>query len=326
MSKQLAKWDSVGILLTYWCNAACAHCYENSSPRCRHTMSLDQVRDCLRQLRQLGCKGAALHFAGGEPFYDYGLLIDSFKAARDEGLLPLGKLETNAFWCTDDDLVRQRLTEIRDLGLIELLISSDVFHQEFIPIERVQRAVRIGREVLGDQRVRVRSSEFLQNPIDPTTLTNEQRDDAFRCALIQREERMLGRAARALSHLVDRHPKEAFANTDCHREILLTRHFHIDPYGHIFPCVCAGLILGNVKTADLATFHETFNCDERPVSRTLIDHGPLPLFEEALRHGLQEDPAGYASQCHLCYEARTFFRRQGMYPDEIGPDEIYAAD
>ncbi len=27
MSKQLAKWDSVGILLTYWCNAACAHCY-----------------------------------------------------------------------------------------------------------------------------------------------------------------------------------------------------------------------------------------------------------------------------------------------------------
>ncbi len=136
MSKHLAKWDSVGILLTYWCNAACAHCYENSSPQCRHTMSLDQVRDCLRQLRQLGCTGAALHFAGGEPFYDYELLIDSFKAARDERLLPLGKLETNAFWCTDDDLVRQRLTEIRDLGLIELLISSDVFHQEFIPIER----------------------------------------------------------------------------------------------------------------------------------------------------------------------------------------------
>ena len=67
MSTQLAVWDSGGILLTYWCNAACAHCYENSGPLCRGTLPADDVRGYLRELRRLGWSGAALHFAGGEP-------------------------------------------------------------------------------------------------------------------------------------------------------------------------------------------------------------------------------------------------------------------
>ena len=53
MSSQLEKWDSGGILLTYWCNAACADCYENSSPRKKRVMPLEDAKEYLKELNEI---------------------------------------------------------------------------------------------------------------------------------------------------------------------------------------------------------------------------------------------------------------------------------
>ena len=323
MPIQLEKWNSGGILLTYWCNAACADCYENSSPRKKSVMPLEDAREYLKELKLLGCNGSGFHFAGGEPFYNYKHLIDCFKAANEAGMLPLRKLETNAFWCTDDELVRERLTEIKGLGLHELLVSCDVFHQEFVPIQNVQRAVRVGREVLGEKGVRVRFWEFFHDPIDIMSLTEEQKLQVFREELKQRPERIVGRAAKALSGFVNKHPVDKFADSDCERPILKSRHIHIDPYGNIFPTGCSGLILANAKKQKLSEIHKDFDCSDRPVLKMLMEHGPVPLLEEANKYGFKNDSEGYASKCHLCFQVRTYLWEQGLYPDEIGPGEIY---
>ena len=323
MSPQLERWNSGGILLTYWCNAACADCYENSSPRKKSVMPLEDAKEYLKELKKLGCSGMGFHFAGGEPFYNYKHLIDCFRAAKEIGMLPLKKLETNAFWCTNDELVRERLTEIKEQGLVELLVSCDVFHQEFVPIERVQRAVRVGREVLGEKGVRVRFWEFFQNPIDVMSLTEEEKLEVFRDELSQRPERIVGRAAKALSHFVERRPKEAFADDDCVKPILKRRHIHLDPYGNIFPSGCSGLILANAKEQKLSEICETFEYQDHPALKMLVESGPVPLLEEAVQHGFEDDEEGYASKCHLCFETRRFLWEQGLYPDEIGPEEIY---
>ena len=320
---KLEKWNSGGILLTYWCNAACADCYENSSPRKNSIMPLEDAREYFKELKLLGCNGSGFHFAGGEPFYNYEHLIGCFKAAKEMGMLPLRKLETNAFWATDDELVRERLTEIRELGLRELLVSCDVFHQEFVPIERVRRAVRVGREVLGEKGVRVRFWEFFHNPIDVMKLTEEEKLEVFHDELKQRPERIVGRAANALARFVKRRPVDAFTDTDCERSIMRTRHIHLDPYGNIFPSGCSGLILANAKEQRLSRIHETFEYQSHPVLKTLVERGPVPLLEEAIQHGFQDDGEGYATKCHLCFVARTFLWKQGLYPDEIGPEEIY---
>jgi hypothetical protein len=68
---------------------------------------------------------------------------------------------------------------------------------------------------------------------------------------------------------------------------------------------------------------ESYEYRDHPLVRTLVERGPLPLFEEAVRHGLAEDKDGYVSKCHLCFVARTFFRERGLYADEVGPDEVY---
>jgi MoaA/NifB/PqqE/SkfB family radical SAM enzyme len=323
MPLRLSKWKSGGIILTYRCNAACADCYVNSSPKKRAILPVEDLREYLSELKKLGMTGPRIHFGGGEPFFHYSHLIECFEAAKEAGMLPLGKLETNAFWCKNDELARERLTEIKCFGILHLHVSTDVFHQEFIPMKSVQTAVRIGREVLGENEVRVALSEFFDDPIDVTELTEEEKTEAHRAVMKRYPWRIVGRAARALSHLVNRHPKETFAGDNCARKILKRGTIHIDPHGNVFPSTCSGIILGNAKKQPLSNIHETFEYREHPLLKTLVEEGPLSLLEEAIQHGFSDDEKGYATKCHLCFAARTFFWEKGLYPDEVGPSEIY---
>jgi len=321
--RKLAKWKSAGILLTYRCNAACAHCYENSGPTKRAVMPVEHLRELLREFKKLGYTGRDLHFAGGEPFFDYKHLIACFNVAKEEGMLPLGKLETNGFWCKTDKIARERMTEIKDFGIGKLLISCDPFHQEYVPIEAVKTAERIGKEVFGEGVVDVAPRDFFDNPIDMMSLTADEKTEIFRGILDAQPLRMIGRSANVLSHLVEKHPKEEFATARCGKKLLWKRSIHIDPHGNVFPSVCAGIAIGNTMKTPLSKIHDDFDIHEHPMVHTLVERGPLPLMEEAIQAGCADRKEGYASKCHLCYEARTFFWQAGMYRDEVAPEEAY---
>ena len=318
-----ARWRSAGILLTYTCNAQCADCYENCGPRKRGVLPLGDLRGYLRELKRLGLDGRALHFGGGEPFYYYQHLIGSLEVARQEGMLPLGKLETNALWCKSDDLVRRRLDEIAVFGIETLQVSCDAFHQEFVPIERVRRLVRIGREVLGERAVRVSDPEFLREPIDVAALDEQRKLEVFRDAVGRGAWRMVGRAARRLAPLAERRPLEAFAGARCARKLLGKRSVHVDPHGNVFPSVCAGIVLGNARQRPLSGIPAAFDLREHPLLKTLVETGPVALMQEAIALGCEPPAGGYASKCHVCFEARRFFYEHALYPAEVGPAEIY---
>jgi MoaA/NifB/PqqE/SkfB family radical SAM enzyme len=164
---------------------------------------------------------------------------------------------------------------------------------------------------------------LIDNPIDIMALSSDQRTEIFREVLRQNPMRIIGRAAKQLSHLVEKFPKEKFANEHCGRKLLWKRSVHIDPHGNVFPSVCSGINLGNIKETPLSKIYEDFDCNAHPMVRTLVEKGPLPLMEEAIERGFADKKEGYATKCHLCYEARAFFWEQGMYHDEIGPAEVY---
>jgi MoaA/NifB/PqqE/SkfB family radical SAM enzyme len=315
--------NSGGMLLTYWCNATCANCYENCGPNKNSVMPVEDAKEYMIELKKLGCVGQGFHFAGGEPFRNYNQLIKFFESARDVDMLPLGTIETNAFWCTNDELVEKRLTEIRDFGLNGIFISCDVFHQEFVPIERVSRCIRVGKEVLGEGKVHVRFWEFYNDPVFVTDCTEEQKNSIFREQLKRGTERMCGRAVQKLAHLLPCFPPEKFANNSCANPILKSKHIHIDPYGNVFPLTCAGLNLGNAKKQKLSSIYEEFNYLEHPLLKILLEEGVIPIMKEAEKHGFRIDDRGYADKCHLCFEVRRFLFLKGLYPDEIGPEEIY---
>lgn len=56
--------------------------------------------------------------------------------------IPSRFVETNAFWCTGDDPMSTRFTQLRDAGLDGVLVSVNPYLLEYVPFERTQRAAR----------------------------------------------------------------------------------------------------------------------------------------------------------------------------------------
>ena len=89
-----------------------------------------------------------IHFTGGEPFLNFDLLLRLTEIAQQLGF-PSTFVETNGFWCRDDQLAREQLRALKMAGLDGIMISANPFLLEQVPFERTERAVRISREVFG---------------------------------------------------------------------------------------------------------------------------------------------------------------------------------
>ena len=329
LAPELAVWEFAGLFITYWCNAACAFCYVHSGPERGGDMAVETALDLWRSLDRLAAghgKQMRIHMAGGEPFREWPRLAGIIHAAHYAGLSPLEKIETNAFWAVDDDLTRARLELLDQLDLGLLVISSDVFHQEFIPLERVERGVRIARRVLGRGRVRVRWWDFLKQPVDLRTADPATKHQAYQAALQRHHDRLTGRAAERLADLLPRYPAEHFCGEHCTNPVLRSKHVHIDAYGNIFPGVCSGIILGRAsgRTVEDVWNDVAGNWRDNPVVAAVVAGGSYELMRRAQEFSYQELPKGYADKCHLCAHVRQFLMDRQIWPEFIGPPECYA--
>lgn len=327
---RLSTWEFAGLMVTYWCNARCAFCYVYSGPDRGGRMTTDDALALWRGLDRLAArdgKKMRIHLAGGEPMGDWPALVSLVRAARDAGLTPLEKVETNAFWAIDDGATRARLELLDALGMEKLVISADVYHQEFIAPERVERCARIARQVLGAGRVRVRWWDFLAQPRDGRRATPAERDAAYRAALERHQDRLTGRAAQRLTRFYELHPPEHFAGQNCVKEVLDSRHVHIDPFGHVFPGVCAGIILGTARGAggvERVWDELAANWRAHPVVDAVATGGSFELMRRAERLGFAPRAEGYANKCHLCCDVRQYMSDRGLWREHVGPPECYA--
>jgi len=142
-------WSSAGLLLTYWCNARCESCYLSCGPQRGEWMSVQLGLRVWGELQDASPHGCRVHISGGEPFGDWDRLIELCRAAAERGLGPLQAVETNAFWALDEAIVRRRVSQLAEAGMYRLVVSSDPYHQQFVPIERCRTAVEAARRQLG---------------------------------------------------------------------------------------------------------------------------------------------------------------------------------
>ena len=116
---------SGGLFLSYKCNATCKHCIYASSPKWESDwISPEDMEDMLTSLAgsimpsPYGPKGVSFnhgfHFTGGEPFLNFDLLLKGVKIAHKLGI-PSLFVETNAFWCRDDEESTEKIQQLKSL-------------------------------------------------------------------------------------------------------------------------------------------------------------------------------------------------------------------
>jgi len=319
-----APLTAAGLLVTDWCPARCRHCYVCSGPERSAWMSVHDATAHLAALARLGVPADGVHIGGGEPFGDFDRLLAIVRSASDAGLDGIGYVETCGFWATSEVVVRGRLRALAEAGMRQVSISTDPYHQEFVPPDRVRRLYEVARAVLGPDGVRVRRWTWLHAPQDTSAMAEHDRRRLFADFLRRYPERMTGRAATHLTPLLERIPARELPEKGCRLPLLESRHVHVLPAGEVYPGTCAGLVLGRV-TSGIPLDHlvRSWRLADSPRVARLVSGGPSALLAEARRYGFTPDPAGYADPCHLCWMIRRHLVRTGAAGCDLGPPTLY---
>lgn len=121
------------VLLTYQCNAACAHCITSSDPYKTEWISVVEVQDLLRTGRDFGKQYVS--FTGGEPTLHLDPLLSLVRYASSLGYYTA--CDTNAHWGTSAKRAKAVVSEFVNAGLNALFPSADSYHLPYIPIASV---------------------------------------------------------------------------------------------------------------------------------------------------------------------------------------------
>ena len=320
-------WSFAGLMLTYWCNARCASCYLCCGPKRSERMDIGTALRLWEELIAACPHGCRVHLSGGEPFGDWDHLIELCRQAKHRGLGPLEKIETNAFWAADESVVRERLAALDAAGMGKLVISTDPYHQQYVPIERCRLTASVAGEVLGHDRLQVRWRDWLEEGFDTDTLSPPERKELFASYARQGRDRLNGRAADTLAGCSERKSPQEFADKPCREALLRSRHVHIDPEGRVMPGTCAGIVLGTAVGQSVGGIWRRLNAEHprRPLIGALADRGPCGMLDLPETNEF-EPRRGYASKCHLCWDIRGHLVRQGCFPESLVPAWMYERD
>jgi len=260
-----------------------------------------------------------IHFTGGEPFLKFDLLLEVTAIAHRLGI-PSTFVETNCFWCTDDETTRGKLIQLKEAGLDGILISVNPFIVAQVPFERIKRAVMISAEVFpGNVMVYQRFFyEQLRGMGLEGTLPFDEYLEKAGYSLSYAELLPSGRLPYKLAYLFHKYPARQFFAETCRQELIRDWHIHVDNYGNFIPGYCAGISLGDAR--DLDALYQGINLDELPILQALLT-GLEQLYRLGKEFGYAEQ-VGYISKCHLCVDIRRHLVRTGQFK-ELKPRAFY---
>lgn len=324
---------SAGILLSYKCTSQCKHCMYGCSPNWKADwMSEQDAEKVLSELagrikaspygpQRIGVN-SGLHITGGEPFLNFDLLLNVTKTAKRLGI-PSTFVETNCFWCKDDNTTGAKMAELKDAGLDGILISVNPYILEEVPFERTERAVRIGYGTFGPNAI-VYQAFFYKQFCDlkiKETLGFQEYIERAPHNLQFVELLPMGRAVYELGHLYVGHPARQFFGSSCRTELTREWHVHIDNYCNYMPGFCGGISLGDAR--DLDRLLGGIDLSSRPILRALAADLRY-LYEIATSDfAYEERKQGYISKCHLCIDMRRHIALKTSEFQELRPRELY---
>lgn len=326
----IAPIDSGGIMLSYKCNCRCRHCLYAAGPVWNDWMDVQDAARLFQGLTQTSQYLRGFHIAGGEPFLDFDRLL-RVQRLTTEFEIPVEYVETNAGWCTDEEIAYDRFEQLKDAGLRCILVSCSPFHAEHIPLERVTTAVRVGYDVFGPNAVILWVPEFyrqLSEIENEKTISLDKYVESIGKDVAGQTIRSGyslisgGRVGYGLAEFYDLQPPECCQGDRCRLELLESGHAHFDPYGNLIPAFCSGISLGDAW--DLPALIGGFDLNRLPIVRMLVEDGPYGLYEFAKKQfGYKPLDAGYVGKCHLCVDVRRHIRKYTKEFPELTPVRFY---
>ena len=293
--------DGIHFLLSYTCTYKCDHCFLHCSPEARGTFTCGQLRQVFEQIELVGTV-ETVYFEGGEAFLYYPLLLEGLRLAASLGLR--AGIVTNAYWATSAEDAELWLEPIKAIGIADLNVSDDDFHQ--VPGEsNPAMAARAAAVKLGIPCGTIR----IESPLAYAGETPDQRQPVSGGRVLFK-----GRAAEKLTAGLPR--RRGTELTTCPYEDLdAPSRVHVDSYGNVH--LCQGLSMGNMWEAPLARLIDEYDGRRHPICGPLLRGGPAALANE---YGTELSDE-FVDECHCCYTIRKGLLDR--FPGYLAPRQVY---
>ena len=289
----------LGFVITAQCNAACMHCSKSYGPTRTEALSVDEIIRLMDEAAAID-DGQPLCFdiTGGEPFLQFDRLVAIVKHGGTLGAEI--SCMTNAFWARNDEIAARKLTLLKDAGPSSLGVSASRFHQQFVPLHRVQRALKIAMRlgVLTELKAAVTLQDL--KPAGAVSHWNGQvSTDLINMFPV-------------LPHLRD---GQTLPEEEYYREPGIPHHqcpgdaVCVDFNGIARSCCSLGtentfLRIGDTRQSPLKEIHQTF--ENAGKQRILREQGPIEFARGAIAAGMGHRlRKAYAGPCDLCMHIRA---------------------
>jgi hypothetical protein len=246
-----------------------------------------------------------IYFEGGEPFLFYPLMIEGIGIAAELGF-NVGVV-TNAYFATTEDDALLWLKPLYNLGVSDLSISDDTFHNEETKDNPAKRAYSAAKK-LG---IPV-SSICIEKPAVEKNKGQDKGNPVIGGGAMFR--------GRAVEKLAADLPKRSWKKLiECpYEDLKEPERIHIDPYGNVH--LCQGLCMGNIMKIPLSALIRNYNAEEHPVCGPLIEGGPALL---AGKYDVEHEDE-YIDECHFCYKIRLSLINR--FPGILAPKQVYGLE
>jgi hypothetical protein len=252
-------------------------------------------------LREGGCR--SVHIGGGEPFLDFDGLVELVQILTNAGI-KVEYIETNAFWATDEQQVKDHLRTLSSVGADTLCISLDPFHAEYVPVKLPLYLAAICQST--NFRYFIWQEKYLSvlSRVDSNKTHNRAELERLISTdyVIKTAQSyglsLGGRAVNIEAEYSAPKPVDLIAISQSCRRLLSTDHFHVDLHGKFIPPGCTGIAI-RLEDAVRGIPEGRY-----PVFEALLSGGTMELLQYAQTRCFVVNPQGYTSNCVLCFHIR----------------------
>lgn len=287
--------NALGFALTDKCPAECKMCCFSCNNKKSNVLDINVIKDVINQA-SLYKNITQLAVSGGEAFLYYDEMKVILEEAKKHDLWTT--CSTNCYWCTDEDTTREKLLELKSLGLGGIRLSIDAMHQETVGIDKVRNLLNVAKELEIRCFINV---GFTKSTKDETMKILESLNESlFYNDILFMPFLPIGKA------------KEAFDENDfyklTHKYDLKCNYNHILAVmsnGDVFSCDSAsmaltGLTMGNVYKDSL---HDILkNIRHSPRHRILMTKGIQWFVNIIEEKKLFELADYYVNACQFCHD------------------------
>ncbi|QDY85534.1 radical SAM protein [Paenibacillus polymyxa] len=142
--------NTLTVLGTYKCTAACKECCFECGPHLNQRVLLEDIIAFIKEGKETFETLRGVVFSGGECFLLGNDLVEAVKCASSLGLNT--RCVSNGYWASTIQAAKRRIEPLRNAGLKELNFSTGNDHQEFVPFDNIVngaiQAARFGIKVI----------------------------------------------------------------------------------------------------------------------------------------------------------------------------------